>query len=556
MRRLIFWSASGFRTYISFKIKLKMSKTLSTFSTKVLILVLIYIAFASSLTPTSVSTNVGSIAGSRRSQTINGQDKVITEFFGIPYGEDTSGQNRFKKPIPKASFNSTFNAFTQPPPCMQFANFLSNQTVNMTEDCLMLNIYVPSDLGSTASTGLLPVMIWIHGGAYVSGSAREYPGDVLSHVGDIIIVTINYRLAEYGFLNVGDARASGNQALWDQHLAIRWVNNNIRAFRGNPHQISIFGESAGSVSVTYHSLYAGNKGLFKRVIAQSGSALGYWAFNAKPDPSCLFERAGCDKGPLDPVECLRRMSTSDFYKVLLSLQTPSTFAACRSQLPSIDHDFVVERPSDIALGTNNVSHAARDFFRSLDILTGVNNGEGALYILTVWLQALRQINMNNLTVTVSDFEKIIVPGVMSLAMERPSNESWNTVKKAIVFEYVDWKSPSDNTRLRDRLIKLSSDISFYVATSQLLQAHSTAPQGRTFQYYFTVEPPMRVLPTPLWFRGANHIDEIEYTLGGPFQPLETFYVPTPRNGVITDKDRALSLGMMTAWSNFAKTRLV
>ena len=495
---------------------------------------------------------MGSIAGSRRLLTINGHDKVMTEFFGIPYGEDTSGQNRFKKPIPKAYFKTTFNAFTQPPPCMQFANYLSNQTVNMTEDCLMLNIYVPRDLQSAASPDLLPVMIWIHGGAYVSGAAREYPGDVMSHVGDVIVVPINYRLAEYGFLNVGDTRSSGNMALWDQHLAIRWVKNNIRGFRGNPDEITIFGESAGSVSVTYHSLYAGNKGLFKRVIAQSGSALGYWAFDAKPDPSCLFERAGCNKGPLDPVDCLRRMSTNDFHSLLLSLQTP-TFAACRNQLPSIDNDFVVEKPSDIALGTNNVSLAAREFFRSLDILTGVNNGEGALYILTIWLRALRQNNMNNFTVTVADFENVIAPGVMSLAMERPSNESWDAVRKAIVFEYIDWKQPNDNAVLRDRLIKLSSDVSFYVATSQLLQAHTLAPKGRSYQYYFTVEPPMRVLPTPSWFHGANHIDEIEYTLGGPFQPLETFYIPTPRHGVVTDMDRELSLGMMKAWSNFAKS---
>ena len=526
-----------------------------TSATKALFMILLCIACARSLTPASVTANVGTIVGSRRSLTINGQSKVMTEFLGIPYGEDTSGQNRFKKPIPKAHFNTTFNAFTQPPPCVQFANFLSNQTVNMTEDCLMLNIYVPRDLGSVASPGLLPVMIWIHGGAYVSGAAREYPGDVLSHVGDVIIVVLNYRLAEFGFLNVGDTRASGNQALWDQHLAIRWVKNNIRAFRGDPDEITIFGESAGSVSVTYHSLYAGNKGLFNRVIAQSGSALSYWAFNANPNPSCLFQRTGCDKGPLDPVECLRRMSTNDFYQVLLSLQTGS-FSTCRSQLPSIDHEFVVEKPSDIALGTNNVSREAREFFRSLDVLTGVNDGEGALYILTIWLQALRQTNMNNLTVTISDFEKTVAPGVMSLSMERPSNESWNSVKKAIVFEYVDWQSPNDNSKLRDRLIKLSGDLSFYIATTQLLQAHTAAPQGRSYQYYFTVEPPMRVLPTPSWFRGANHIDEIEYTLGGPFQQLATFYIPTPRNGVVTDKDRALSLGMMTAWSNFAKTRLV
>ena len=505
-----------------------------------------------SLSPTVVVTSVGAIAGLRKTTNIAGQRKVITEFLGIPYGEDTSGNNRFRKPIPKAHFSLTFNAFTLSPPCMQFPNLLSNCTTGMTEDCLMLNIYVPQDLGTNTSSGLLPVMIWIHGGAFESGAAREYNGEALSSVGDVIVVTVNYRLAEFGFLNIGDSRASGNQGLWDQRLAIKWVKDNIQAFRGNPEEITIFGESAGAVSVTLQSLYAGNKGLFKRVIAESGSALSYWSINSNPNASALFVLFGCEKGPVDQVECLRKLSTHDIYKILS--QPNATIGCCR--IPSIDHDFIVEEPMDIAFSSHSVSFEARQFFQSLDILTGVNNGEGAMYVSTIWRYILNETNIDNLTTTVSDFETKIVPRILSIVMSPPRGESTDVVNKALVFEYVDWDDPKDNNRMRNRLIKLSNDISFFVSTAQLLKAHSQSIDGHSYLYEFTAEPPVRLLETPKWFHGANHVDELEYVFGGPFQNLDTFKVLTSRNGTVMEKDKTLALGIMTAWTNFAKTRLV
>ena len=517
----------------------------------ILLLLHVYCVFAdSALTPVTVSTNVGAISGIRKQLDIAGKPTKNTKFLGIPYAEDTSGQNRFKRPIPKANFTGTFNAYTLSPPCMQFPNLLSNCTTNMTEDCLMLNIYVPRDLGRTSPSRLvlLPVMIWIHGGGYMSGAAREYPGEVLSSVGDVIVVTINYRLAEFGFLNVGDARANGNQGLWDQHLAIKWVHDNIQAFRGDPNEVTIFGESMGAVSVTLQSMYAGNKGLFKRVIAESGSALSYWAVNRYPNATSLLQASGCATGATDPVECLRGLSTDAFYQIL----TNPVAQCCR--FPSVDHDFIVEDPMDIVFGSNTVSFEARQFFRSLDYITGVNNGEGALYVVLLWLNALRQTDMDNITVTESDFENIIVPGIIAAGIRPPTNESIEAIKQALVFEYVHWKDPSDVDEMRNQLIKISNDMSFFIATNQLIEAHSMAPSlGHSYYYEFTAEPPVRRLPTPAWFHGANHIDEIEYVFGGPFQKIDVLYINTSRNGNVTEKDRMLSLGMMTAWSNFAKS---
>ncbi|XP_053385646.1 bile salt-activated lipase-like [Mercenaria mercenaria] len=144
----------------------------------------------------------------------------------------------------------------------------------MSEDCLYLNIFTPGV--SNINVAPKPVMIWIHGGAFFVGYADLYEGDVISALGDVIVVTLNYRLGVLGFFSTHDPKAKGNYGLWDQHIAIRWVYENIAAFGGDVTNITIFGESAGSRSVIYQMLYPGNKGLFKRAIAESGTVAA-WA---------------------------------------------------------------------------------------------------------------------------------------------------------------------------------------------------------------------------------------------------------------------------------------
>ena len=115
-------------------------------------------------------------------------------------------------------------------------------------------------------------MIWIHGGVFIAGFSNSYDGGPLSLSGDVIVVTINYRLnVVFGFVSTTDHHAGGNWGLWDQHLAIKWVHDNIHAFGGDPASITIYGESAGSACVVYQTIYPGNKGLFQRAIIENGS---------------------------------------------------------------------------------------------------------------------------------------------------------------------------------------------------------------------------------------------------------------------------------------------
>ena len=498
---------------------------------------------------TIVSTHVGKIAGLQKHIQIGGQRRVLTEFLGIPYGENTSGKNRFRRSIPKAYFRETFKAYTISPSCMQLS-VSSAVNTNMTEDCLMLNIYVPLDFRMNGTSECLPVMTWVHGGGYISGSANVFNGEILATISGIIVITINYRLAELGFFDVGEARASGNQGLFDQHLAFKWIKNNIRAFRGDPDRITIFGESAGGQSVLLHSLYEGNKGMFNRVIAQSGTALAFGAISDGLNVNHLFELAGCDTNTTDAVDCLRNMSSDEFLNLIRSPELgPVT---CCPYGPIVDHDFIIENPRDILFGHNPVSSGAREFFRTLDIITGVNNGEGGVETLFIWLAELKQKDIDTLTVTVSDIRDTIVPWIVSKALKKsPNNITLEALKTSIAFEYTDWQRPNDNNILRRNLLDIASDIAYFVPAVQTLEAHSKTSNRRSYLYEFTAEPSSHLLPTASWFKGANHGDELQFLWGFPLSnetSVDHNSVP-----LFSSEEYSFSLGMIKAWSNFAKT---
>ncbi|XP_005345574.2 acylcarnitine hydrolase-like [Microtus ochrogaster] len=142
--------------------------------------------------------------------------------------------------------------------------------ISMSEDCLYLNIYTPAHAHEGSN---LPVMVWIHGGALIIGMASWYDGSKLAATEDVVVVTIQYRLGVLGFFSTGDQHARGNWGFLDQVAALRWVQQNIAHFGGNPDQVTIFGESAGGTSVSFHVVSPMSRGLFHRAIMQSGVAL-------------------------------------------------------------------------------------------------------------------------------------------------------------------------------------------------------------------------------------------------------------------------------------------
>ena len=209
-------------------------------------------------------------------------------FHGIPYAEPPVKELRFMMPVPydtsKYGSNETdpYDASRKgdsqnPLPghvCPQLDEGSSINVGSTNEDCLRLSIYTPK-INPTANETLKPVLVWIHGGHFISGSGsyQYYGPERFMKDNDIVMVSINYRLGTLGFLSLGTPELPGNAGLWDQVEALKWIQTNIKYFGGDNKKVTIMGESAGSWSVMYQLLSPASAGLFQRVISQSGTPM-------------------------------------------------------------------------------------------------------------------------------------------------------------------------------------------------------------------------------------------------------------------------------------------
>lgn len=195
---------------------------------------------------------------------------------GIPYAQPPVGRLRWHSPVPASPWRGTLKATTfKAAPCQPHGPGRADEAgkPRYSEDCLYLNVFTPA----TKATEKLPVMVWIHGGGFITGKASEFSPKSFVNQG-IVFVTIEYRLGALGFLALPELSAqspsgtSGNYGLEDQLLALSWIHDNIAAFGGDPARVTIFGESAGAISVSMLCASPGAKGLFQRAISQSGGS--------------------------------------------------------------------------------------------------------------------------------------------------------------------------------------------------------------------------------------------------------------------------------------------
>ncbi|KAL7290040.1 hypothetical protein TKK_0015769 [Trichogramma kaykai] len=204
----------------------------------------------------------------------------FSSFKGIPYAIPPLGYLRFKPPVPIKPWNGILKATKEGPNCIQ-KDFVYTSEFTGSEDCLYLNVYTPEVKFSDADPrNLLPVMMWIYGGSFKRGYANSFlygPDFIIEE--KVVLVTFNYRLGPLGFLNLKHDNATGNAALKDQNLVLRWINENIAQFGGDPNSVTLFGQSAGGVAVDFHGLSEMSKGLFHRSISMSASPLCPWAFH-------------------------------------------------------------------------------------------------------------------------------------------------------------------------------------------------------------------------------------------------------------------------------------
>lgn len=228
-------------------------------------------------TPVILKTNIGLLEGVRSFKF----NKQIYSFLGVPYAEPPIDNLRFKAPVEVKSWKGILQATKWPPFCVQ-QPMISGSRLSpihvisgvMNEDCLYMNIWTTSL--KLKKNERKPVMVFIHGGSFQFGgiSADETDGSALASLGDVVVVTIGYRLGVFGFLNAFNSEEGPNNVgLLDQQLALEWIQKHIKSFGGDSRQVTLFGESAGGHSVGMHMVSPKSQPLFKRAILQSGVPL-------------------------------------------------------------------------------------------------------------------------------------------------------------------------------------------------------------------------------------------------------------------------------------------
>lgn len=484
-------------------------------------------------------TKLGLIKGVSSSVTINNDTKNFIVFKKIPFAKPPVGDLRFQKPVLYGPWNGILDATNFGPSCIQprmqpFEQLLPN--INQSEDCLFLNIYTPIE---ASMSNRKSVMIWIHGGGFQFGQGMLYDGSYLSVVGDVIVVTINYRLNVFGFFTTMDDAATGNYGLWDQQLAIQWVHDNIESFGGDPKSITIVGESAGAHSVALQAINPINRGLFHRIIQQSGTSISLLATDPEPqiESDKLVHVLNCTRQSTSQIlNCLRNKDSTEIFNALISIKTvvpSSTDVNIRQTfVPSIDGIFLKYAPSNII---RNQSSFGYEFYKSLDTIIGVCEGEGSLLIGPVGdLQKYLSFNIS---------EGISSDFLCNHILPQLVKDFFNN--NTAISETICRKYATRGT-LHEQGLKATDffgDLFFVSPAVESINAHaSNNHRTKQFQYLYKrrsfLSLPLEMYP---WFKEAGHASEIPFLF--PFKQFKVDF----------SEDMSLSLMMMKYWSNFAKS---
>lgn len=348
--------------------------------------------------------------------------KFVDAFLGIPFALPPNGTYRFKHPQPNQPWTGELDASRLSNSCYQVndtffgSNFLGtsiwNANTPLSEDCLYLNIWTPFGVanmtvasesssgnsarlssyrstGGASSTGSdrsqqqptdqkRPVLVWIFGGGFYSGtsSLAVYEGGVLASEEDIIVVSMNYRVSALGFLYFGRPDAPGNAGMFDQLLALQWISDNIDQFGGDPERVTIFGESAGAVSVALHLLSPLSRNLFSQAILQSGAATCPWGYKDAREIIAnglqLASLLNCPSNTADldaVLDCLQKADPM----ALVSQEVGQTKTILNFPfVPVVDGSFLIESPTESLIKSN---------FKHTRILLGSNNDEGNSFLI-------------------------------------------------------------------------------------------------------------------------------------------------------------------------------
>ncbi|KAJ3645527.1 hypothetical protein Zmor_023175 [Zophobas morio] len=443
-------------------------------------------------------------------------DMPYYSYEGIPYAKPPVGELRFEPPQPVEGWDGVLEANGDVPACFQIPPIGYED-----EDCLYINVYVPKKVPE--DEGAKAVMVWIYGGGFMfgKGSSVFYGPDYLLER-DVIVVHFNYRMNVFGFLATEDMASPGNYGLKDQQAALRWVRANIHLFGGDPDRITIFGESAGAASVSYLQLSPRSHNLFHRAIAQSGSALCTWAFQA--NPLNIAKKVAAASGlyfgdTTSMIQHFKRLKATALRKAAITAILADTI----KKEQSFTFAPVLEPEHEQALITqSNFEMFKKGEFVKVPFVVGFNSQESGV------MEAAVEVVRPLLSILPDD---ILIP---------PSLNNWDRgIGKAIKEEYF-----GDGGKSRtEQYIEFFSDNAFVrpiIENARLYSLH--AP---TYMYRFSYEG---------YYLGKNAILMGEdHNIQGVYHAEELWYIFARKDLQHANAtDKLTRERMIHLWTNFAK----
>jgi para-nitrobenzyl esterase len=435
---------------------------------------------------------------------------ATTAFLGIPYAAPPVGALRWRAPTEHAAWSAPLDAGALGSACAQTAGALGGQTGPYSEDCLTLNVWTPDPSAAAHA----PVMVFIHGGAFIHGGSNQatYDGQALATAG-VVVVTMNYRLGVFGFLAHAaltaedDHHSSGNVGLLDQQAALRWVQTNIAGFGGDPGKVTVFGESAGAMSVCAHIASPLAAGLFQRALGESGSCLffatplvtpaGSARASAESLGAAVAHTLGCDTAA-DVLACMRGKSSDEVLAAGPSSENPAE-PGVRLQ-PNID-GYVLAEPPAVAFAAGRTNPLA-------GFLGGINRDEATLFTRTLTIDTQAQYEAQ----------------VTALVPDHAS-------------EAIALYDPASYPTFKDAYNALLTDVVFACQTRA--QTRQLASRGTATYLYLMTRPTVFGTATGL---GVYHGSELEFVFGNL----------SARSGT-SNAARAFSAQLMGYWTRFAAT---
>nr|AIY69029.1 carboxyl/choline esterase [Chilo suppressalis] len=450
-------------------------------------------------------------------------EENLYTFFGIPYATAPTGQDRYKAPLPGPSWLTPFDADNDNIICPQaiipaFKHLYKN--ADMRQNCLIANVYVPDTVEKS-----LPVLVVVHGGGFQVGSGNLLKVKKLVASNNIIAVTFNYRLGIHGFLCLGTQYAPGNAGMKDQVALLKWVNENIANFGGNPNDVTITGYSAGAVSVELLMLSPLAKGLFNKAIAESGGALGVFAMQTDP-----LENAKGFAKRFEIEHADDAYALEDFYKnaSFETITSDSFFSEMFSPLftPCIESEIGQE----IFLADSPINILKSGDYEKVPFLVGFNDKEGISRIdsFETW--------KNNMNQKFSDF----LPPDLQF---RNKAEEELTAKDIKEFYFGD-KKVDDDTILS--FVDFMSDVSFAYPILKAVQLHANAGNNKIFLYLYNYVDELIPVVPHTDVKGATHCAQTFGVFDGYM-----FSNDTERDLPHDYKKHKVILRQM--WGNFIKT---